>query len=35
MSLATVKRHLTQIFGKLQTNDRNGAISEALRQGVL
>lgn len=35
VSLATVKRHLTQIFGKLQTNDRNGAISEALRQGVL
>jgi DNA-binding NarL/FixJ family response regulator len=35
VSLATVKRHLTQIFGKLQTTDRNGAISEAMRQGVL
>jgi DNA-binding NarL/FixJ family response regulator len=35
VSVATVKRHLTQIFGKLQTNDRNGAISEARRQGVL
>ncbi len=34
-SLATVKRHLTLIFGKLQAHDRTGAINEALRQGVL
>lgn len=34
-SLATVKRHLTLIFGKLQAHDRNGAITEALRQGIL
>jgi DNA-binding NarL/FixJ family response regulator len=34
-SLATVKRHLTQLFSKLQAPDRNSAISEALRQGML
>lgn len=34
-SLATVKRRLTLIFGKLQAHDRNAAITEALRQGVL
>lgn len=34
-SVATVKRRLTVIFGKLQAQDRNGAIAEALRRGVL
>jgi NarL family two-component system response regulator LiaR len=34
-SLATVKRHLTIIYGKLQAQDRNAAIAEALRRGVL
>jgi NarL family two-component system response regulator LiaR len=34
-SLATVKRRLTRLFGKLQAHDRYGAVSAALRQGVL
>ncbi|GAC1456382.1 MAG: response regulator transcription factor [Ktedonobacterales bacterium] len=34
-SLATVKRRLGRLFGKLQARDRYGAVTAALRQGVL
>jgi two-component system response regulator DegU len=31
----TVKSHVTSILRKLETDDRTGAVTEALRRGIL
>ena len=32
---STVKTHITSIFQKLDVNDRTGAVTEALKKGVI
>ena len=35
ISPVTVKRHATNIYGKLQANGRHGAVAKAIRLGLL
>lgn len=35
MSESTVKTHVTNIFQKLDVNDRAGPVTEAMRRGII